>query len=89
MTSKIIDSIYVQPDRASGKHFVSLKPNEKKYYVTDMSGPGRTDGAYRIQYKMDTTIKSNIFGYYSNGASLEKLTKISIMPDTILFKFIY
>ena len=88
-TSIALDSICILPDRAAGRHFISLKPDETKYYVTDMSEPGGTDGAYVIQYKIKSTVKSQIFGYYSNGNLLEKLTKVTILPDTVLFKFIY
>ena len=87
-TTITIDSIYIQPDQAAGKHFISLKPNETKYYVSDMTRPSGTDGAYRIQYKLGSNAKSQIFGYYSNGNSIEKLTKITILIDTVLFKFI-
>ena len=86
-TSKELDSIYIQPDRSLRKHFLSLKPHETKYYVTDMGGEG-TDGAYTIYYKQNSALRSQIFGYYTNGSSMEKLTKVTIMPDTILFKFL-
>ena len=87
-TSVELDSINILPDRAYGRHFISLKPDETKSYVTDMGGPGATDGAYHLQYKIKSTVKFQIFGYYSNGSSLEKRTKVIIMPDTVLFKFI-
>jgi hypothetical protein len=87
-TSKIIDSIYILPDKALGKNYISLNPNETKDFFTDMSGHG-TDGSYVIKYKLDSNSKLQRFGYYTNGASMEKLTKIYIRPDTVLFKFIY
>jgi hypothetical protein len=86
-TPHIVDSVYIVPDKFLGNHYISLMPNETKYYETDMSGPG-TDGAYGIKYKCKSVSKSMTFGYYSNGVSLEKLTKIYIQPDTIIFKFI-
>jgi hypothetical protein len=87
-TSSVIESISIQPDRKSAR-FISLKPNETKQYVTDMSGPAGVDGAYSICYKLNATSHIKQFGYYSNGASLEKLIKITIKNDTLLTQFIH
>jgi hypothetical protein len=88
-TTMPIDSIFIVPDQASGKNYISLNPNQTMSYITKMGGVKSGDGAYKIQYKLASSNKSQRFGYFSNGASLEKLTKITIMPDTVLFKFIY
>ena len=70
------------PDRQWGTNYISLKPNETKNYMTDMSGGG-TDGAYVIEYKIGLLFKSKVFGYYTNGNSIEELTKIYFQADTI------
>ena len=87
-TGMVVDSVRIMPDTIKA-HYISLMPGEVKQFTTDMGGPGGTDGAYCILYKMNSVQKTNVFGYYSNGCSLEDLTKITIMPDTVLFQFIY
>jgi hypothetical protein len=73
------------PDRQLATNYISLKPNETKNYRTDMSGGG-TDGAYFIEYRIGVLPKSKMLGYYSNGASIEKLIEIYFEGDTIRIK---
>jgi hypothetical protein len=86
-TSRVIDSIYILPDKSFGRNYINLKPNESKYYVTNMGGEG-TDGSYLLFYKYDYT-RLKQFGYYTNGAFIEKKVRIDIQPDTVLFKYEY
>ena len=45
------------------------------------------DGCYSIlAYKKDSAVISQGFGYYTNGASLDREFNISIMKDTIIVK---
>ena len=81
-TLNSIDSICISPDKYFGKNCISLKPNETKYYETDM-GEATTDGGYLIKYKIGLISKSQMFGYFSNGNSMEKLTKIYFQTDTL------
>jgi hypothetical protein len=87
-TSSRLDSVCILPDKNSGRNFISLAPHETRDFFTDM-GNSVTDGAYQITYKTGNTIRKDNFGYYSNGISMEKLTKIFIQPDTIAYDFIY
>jgi hypothetical protein len=83
-----IDSICIAPDKQFGHNYIFLKPNEIKNYEIDISGYS-TDGSYLIQYKTGLYKKVKIFGYYSNGNSMEKLTKIYFEADTIQIEPIY
>ena len=83
-TSNLIDSILVQPDRSQGKLQFSLAPKESKEISINLSGLG--DGAYGITYKIGTIHKYGVFGYFSNGIALEKLHKILIEADTVVYK---
>ena len=87
-TAYLIDSIRIMPDRKLGKNYISLKPNETKKYTTDMSGPG-TDGVYIIEYIIHGRFKSKLLGYYSNGASVERLIKLHFQADTVKVEMIY
>jgi hypothetical protein len=44
------------------------------------------DGAYGIMFKQRDKQVSKVFGYFSNGVSLEKFTEVEIMDDTLLFR---
>jgi len=87
-TDYLIDSIRIMPDRQLGKNYISLKPNETKKYTTDMSGSG-TDGLYVLEYIINGDFKSKMLGYYSNGASVEKLIKLHFQADTVKVEMIY
>jgi len=84
----LIDSIRIMPDRQLGKNYISLRPNETKKYTTDMSGSG-TDGVYVLEYIINGDFKSKTLGYYSNGASVEKLIKLHFQADTVKVEMIY
>jgi hypothetical protein len=86
-TPNVIDSLKILPDHPPRNQYISLNPGETKRITTNM-GSGATDGMYTLKFKANSAVRSQYFGYYSNGNSLEKLTKVTIMPDTVLFKFL-
>lgn len=83
-----IDSISISPDKNSEVNYISLKPNETKNYTTDMSGFG-SDGSYMIQYKKGPYKNFKVFGYYSNGNSMEKINEVYFETDSIRIVSIY
>lgn len=80
-----IDSLYFQPSTADSRKYISLKPQQTQTYYLDMDKQ-TTDGAYSIFFKSTGKYRSQVFGYYTNGNVMEKVTKIQIANDTILFK---
>jgi len=80
-----IDSLYFMPSNIKTRHFLSLKPGEEVWYKLSMDEQG-TDGAYGIMFKQRDKQVSKVFGYFSNGVSLEKFTEVEIMDDTLLFR---
>ncbi|MBC7936807.1 MAG: hypothetical protein H7Y86_15780 [Rhizobacter sp.] len=87
-TGKLVDSFYIMPDKRSGNNFIKLNPGEKSLYKTDMSNES-SDGTFMLHYKTKSGGRFSDFGYYTNGAFLEKIIRIDIQPDTVLFKFEY
>ena len=87
-TPHVIDSLYLQPSSDESRKYLSVNPGQRVRYNLDMSGTS-ADGAYGLFYKSNGGEKLKVFGYYTNGNSMEKLTKIDIRQDTILFEFIY
>jgi hypothetical protein len=85
-TSTTLDSVFIEPNRFTKGKFVPLAPGQTIKYVCDMGKGGGPDGAYVLSYIEDSIKKRKIFGYYSNGNSLEKLTKLEIKPDTIIIQ---
>jgi hypothetical protein len=88
-TPEVIDSISISPDRKLGKNFIRLNPRESSQYRTDMSGRAMSDGAFKINFKIRDTHRSEIFGYYSNGSFLEKLIRINISTDSITYEYVH
>ncbi len=84
-SSSNIDSLYFLPGDTNSRHYLKLEPGEEQRYNLSMAGL-RTDGAYGINFKKGKEYISTVFGYYSNGAAIEKHTVIEIMDDTIIFK---
>lgn len=80
-----IDSLYIEPMVVSKGKYISIKPDEKAEYKADMTGIPKNDGSYKLSYQQngETIIKN--FGYYSNGYPSEKITKIEIQKDTLIF----
>ena len=73
------------PSENEKRHYLKLKVGEEQRYNLSMGGQS-TDGAYGIMFKKGHENISQVFGYFSNGAVLEKYTEIEIMDDTLIFK---
>ena len=73
------------PSDNSLKHYLNLEPGEEQRYNLSMAGQS-TDGAYGIIFKKGDESVSKVFGYFSNGAAMEKYTIVEIMNDTLTFK---
>ena len=80
-----IDSLYFMPDEVGSRHYLSLQPGEEQRYDLSMAGQS-TDGAYGIVFKKGDKKINTVFGYFSNGAAMEKHTIVEIKDDTLLFK---
>ena len=78
-----IDSIFIQPNRDTV--YVELGIGDSLLYVSNMSGPGKTDGSYSIRWRNKITNKKfrEYFGYYTNGMPLDDSFRINILSDTI------
>ncbi len=51
-----------------------------------MTNIAKVDGDYQIDYKFESSdFISETFGYYTNGYPIEKLNKIEIKTNTLLF----
>lgn len=87
--SQPIDSVNITSfDHEKNSNFISLQPGQSQIYWFDMTNLPAVDGDYLLTYK-DSTTKSIRFGYFTNGAPLEKLTKIIIKQDTVIFDQIF
>lgn len=84
-TEFTIDSLKVEPNLSDKGKYISLKKGEKTKYKSDMTSIDKIDGAYQISFLLNGISKTEVFGYYSNGYPLERITKIEIEKDTILF----
>ncbi len=83
-SSSLIDSLFFRPSDTISRQYIKLEPGEEQKYNLPMTGL-RTDGAYSINFRKRLEKISQVFGYFSNGMSMEKYTEIEIMEDTILF----
>jgi hypothetical protein len=84
-SSSKIDSLYFMPCAPNSRHYLNLNPGEEQLYNLSMTGQ-TTDGAYGIIFRMGNEKVSKVFGYFSNGAAMEKHTVVEIMDDTLIFK---
>jgi hypothetical protein len=87
-TTSIIDSLIILPNKNSGQ-FISVDPNTTVNYSCDMNGGTKVDGEYQLTYKIDSKIKINHFGYYTNGDPTEKLIKVNIEADTVKLESVF
>jgi len=87
-SNQTIDSLSIEPNVSKQVKLVSVNSGETKVYLADMSNIPNVDGSYTLTFKIGAKRKIKSFGYYSNGYPSEKLTIITIEPDTIKFKFI-
>ena len=84
-----IDSLKIEPNIIETGKYISLKKGEEVKYKSDMTTIAKTDGAYQISFLINGKNKKQVFGYYTNGYPLEKITEIKIEKDTILIKQIF
>ena len=84
-TNQKIKYLSIQPDE-NINNFITIEPNSKVSFKTDMTGIPKVDGSYRISFHSVDTPKGFNFGYYSNGYPAESITRIDIQPDTIIIK---
>lgn len=73
------------PSDTNSRHYLNLERGEEQRYNLSMAGQS-TDGAYGIMFKKGGENVATIFGYFSNGAAMEKFTVVEIMDDTLIFK---
>ena len=79
-----IDSVRIMPD--VNNQYESIDKGSKREIIINMTGIGRSDGAYGLQFKTGVTKTTYVFGYYTNGIPLEDYTVLTIQPDTLLVK---
>ena len=84
-----IDSLKIEPNISNVGKYISLKKGEKAEYKSDMTTIAKTDGDYQISFLVNGIIKTQVFGYYTNGYPLERITKIKIEKDTILINQVF
>ncbi|WP_053971754.1 hypothetical protein [Mangrovimonas sp. ST2L15] len=84
-----IDSLKIEPNISDVGKYISLKEGEKAEYKSDMTTISKTDGAYQITFLVNGINKTQVFGYYTNGYPLEKITKIKIEKDTVLIDQVF
>jgi hypothetical protein len=84
-----LDSIRIEPD--GDLKFATLEADDSINLFTDMTAFPKVDGSYRITCleRGSGRPRGQTFGYFSNGMPAEKITRISILPDTILYTFSY
>ncbi len=63
-----------------------MTPGSKALYEIDMTGIAKTDGYYLLSFKLKGKPVVMPFGYFSNGAPLESVTRIFIHSDTVIIK---
>ena len=80
-----VDSLYFMPSDTNSRHYLNLEPGEEQRYNLSMAGQS-TDGAYGIMFKKGDENVTKVFGYFSNGAAIEKYTVVEIMDDTLILK---
>ncbi len=84
-----IDSLKIEPNINKTQQYISLHKGDKIKYKCNMTSIPKVDGAYKISFLINGKYKSEIFGYYTNGSPLEKITKIKIERDTIIINQIF
>ena len=87
-----IDSLNIKSfDHEQTSENISIKPNERKIYFMDMTNLPKVDGDYLLSFKRGKNGIKEVkrFGYFTNGYQIEKLTKIKIESDTVIFDNIY
>ena len=84
-SSSKVDSLYFMPSDSRTRGYLNLEPGEEQRYNLSMAGQS-IDGAYGIIFKKGDENVSKVFGYFSNGAAMEKYTVVEIMDDTLIFK---
>lgn len=91
MTNETIDSINIKSfDHQRNSEFIKIKPGQMKTYWLDMTGIPKVDGDYLLTLKQENNHKEvTRFGYFTNGYSLEEVTKIRIEKDTIIIDQIF
>ncbi len=86
-----LDSVNIKSfDNSLSDKYIKIGVGETKTYFFDMSDLPKTDGSYLLSFKRGESenVESERFGYYTNGYPTEKLTKIQIEKDTVIFEFI-
>ena len=86
-TGSKIDSLKIEPMVLNNGNYITLRSHDRMNYQADMSGIAKTDGSYRLTYMQDGKLLVKNFGYYTNGYPIEKLTRIAIEKDTLMFDF--
>lgn len=88
-TGHFLDSIRIEPD--GDLKFATLEAGDSIHLFTDMTAFPKVDGSYRITCRERGTgrPRGQTFGYFTNGMPMEEITRISMLPDTILFNFTY
>jgi len=87
-SNQTIDSLSIEPNVSKDGKYVSINSGETKVYLADMTNIPKIDGSYTLTFKIGAIRRIKSFGYYTNGHPLEKLTTITIEPDTIKFNLI-
>lgn len=83
-TNSSFDSIRVFANNSKPTTFFSLGENEKVKGKIEFDRKKKGDGSYSIlAYNKGSVVRSQGFGYYTNGASLNYAFKIVIKKDTI------
>jgi len=86
-TPYYIDSLLIEPNVDLTAKYISLDPDKSITYRADMTGTAKTDGSYRLSYKLsDSTFRRN-FGYFTNGYPLGTTAKIDIQADSALISY--
>lgn len=84
-----IDSLKIEPNISNLGKYIFLKKGEKFQYKSDMTTIAKTDGSYEISFLVNGINKTQVFGYYTNGYPLERITKIKIEKDTIMIDQVF
>jgi hypothetical protein len=83
-TGHDVDSLRIEPD---GKlQWAKVPANDSISLVLDMADHPRVDGSYRLSFREEGVpgLRGLAFGYFSNGTPLESMTRIQLMPDTVV-----
>jgi hypothetical protein len=85
-SDKAFDSIqiYASPKNITSFKNVKLKSKHSSQIIFDKSIT--SDGAYTLKLFHKDTVSRYVFGYYTNGSSLNTSFLIKVKNDTILVK---